>query len=152
MTDSSSRSAVRRPSAPRRVIGHLLRPGRAAGLSALALGLVLLLAAGEGPLASLRLYGFDRIEQTWPRVPAGSPALIVAIDDASLKRFGQWPWPRHLVAELGTRILAAHPRALGIDILWPDPDRRSPARWAEAERDLPPGLARELAALPDHDK
>src|SRR5271166_5256403 len=123
MTDSSSRSDGPRPSAARRLVARLVRPGRAAGLSALVLALVLLLAAGDGPLAGLRLSGFDLIEQIWPRQPTGTPALIVAIDDASLKRFGQWPWPRHLVAELIARILAERPKVLGIDILWPEPDR-----------------------------
>jgi adenylate cyclase len=151
MTDSSSSSEPARSSGVRRLVAQLARPGRAAGLGALALCLLLLLAAGAGPLAGLRLYGFDLIAQSWPRVPAGTPAVIVAIDEASLQRFGQWPWPRQLVAALVGRILADHPKALGIDILWPEPDRLSPARWAADERDLPPALARELAALPDHD-
>jgi len=151
MTDSSSTSDAPRPSAARRIVLRFAKPGRAAGLGALALGLMLLLAGGLGPLDGLRLYGFDVIEQTWPRVPTGTPAVIVAVDEASLQRFGQWPWPRNLVARLVTRILTDHPKVLGVDILWSEPDRLSPARWADGEGDLPPALASELGALPDHD-
>ena len=145
MTGSSSTSEQR----------HLLRrlaaSGRAVGALALALALAALLLAGDGALASLRLFGFDVLQRLMPRQPEGTPVLIVAIDDASLKRFGQWPWPRHLVAELVARIHADKPKALGIDILWPEPDRLSPARWAALIRTLPPDLVSRLLALRDHD-
>ena len=106
MTGSSSTSEQR----------HLLRrlaaSGRAVGALALALALAALLLAGDGALASLRLFGFDVLQRLMPRQPEGTPVLIVAIDDASLKRFGQWPWPRHLVAELvdrkSTRLNSSH--------------------------------------------
>ena len=63
--------------------------------------------------------------------------MIVDIDEKSLARYGQWPWPRHLVAELVRRIAQGHPRVLGIDIVFAEPDRLSP-----------PEIARELPGLP----
>jgi serine phosphatase RsbU (regulator of sigma subunit) len=147
MTVSSSTSDT----APRARLRLIAAPGRAAGLVALVLALAAQLAGGDGWLAGLRLAGFDALQRLAPRRAAGTPALIVAIDDASLKRFGQWPWPRNLVAELVARIHADHPRVLGIDILWPEPDRLSPARWATLVRTLPPGLAARLTELRDHD-
>jgi len=151
MTDSSSTSEPARRSLLARVAVRAAAPGRAAGLATLALAVVLLLAAGDGALGDLRQFGFDLIQRVLPRAPQGTPAPIVAIDDASLQRYGQWPWPRHLIAELVARIQADHPRVLGVDILWPEPDRLSPLRWARMERDLPPDLVERLAALPDHD-
>src|SRR5215472_5482583 len=60
---------------------------------------------------------FDLYEYTMPRLEHRDQVVIVTIDDASLKQIGQWPWPRQTMAELVTRILAAHPAALGLDIV-----------------------------------
>src|SRR5215470_7210708 len=108
--------------------------GRGAGLAALAGALGLLLGAGDGPLQPLRLFGFDEVQRWQPRQPEGTPALIVEIDEASLQRFGQWPWPRDLMADLIARIHAQHPKVLGIDILWPEPDPLSAAQWSGLQR------------------
>src|SRR5438309_1708540 len=43
-------------------------------------------------------------------------ALIV-IDDASLERYGRWPWKRSLLAQVVRAASAEHPKALGLDIL-----------------------------------
>src|SRR5262249_53291234 len=43
-------------------------------------------------------------------------ALIV-IDDASLERYGRWPWKRSLLAQVVRAASSEHPKALGLDIL-----------------------------------
>jgi signal transduction histidine kinase/CHASE2 domain-containing sensor protein len=43
-------------------------------------------------------------------------ALIV-IDDASLERYGRWPWKRSLLAQVVRAASAEHTKALGLDIL-----------------------------------
>lgn len=109
-----------------------------------ALALLLLIAAGVAlyhaeatPLRSLRHLLFDQYQQRFPRTATYQPAVIVEIDEQSLRDYGQWPWPRSLVADLVTRILAAKPVALGFDILFVEPDRYSP-----------PVLGRYLPQLP----
>jgi adenylate cyclase len=74
-----------------------------------------------------RLALFDLYEQAAPRHrhAAAEPVVIVAIDDASLKAFGPWPWPRALQARLIGAILQAGPAAVGIDELWSEGDRGS---------------------------
>jgi len=54
--------------------------------------------------------------------------IIVDIDDRSLEAFGQWPWPRDLLARLCTIVNQGSPRAVGMDILLSEPDRTSPIR------------------------
>ncbi|MFZ6820566.1 CHASE2 domain-containing protein [Undibacterium sp. Ji22W] len=54
--------------------------------------------------------------------PARDDILIVAIDDFSLAELGKWPWPRARHAELIRQINAAKPRAIGIDILFAEPE------------------------------
>jgi serine phosphatase RsbU (regulator of sigma subunit) len=77
--------------------------------------------------------------------------VIVAIDEAALERYGQWPWPRTRVAELIGRIAAARPAAIGVDLLFPEPDRYSPSAVAEDVHKLSADVARRLRALPSND-
>ena len=50
---------------------------------------------------------------------------IIDIDETSLSAVGQWPWPRYLVARLIKELSGNHPTAMGLDILFPEPDRSS---------------------------
>lgn len=75
---------------------------------------------------AMRLAWLDTYQSIFPRQRHSAPAVIVAIDEASLDRFGQWPWPRTLLAQLIDRIRAAGPAAIGIDILFAETDRLSP--------------------------
>src|SRR5262245_64959790 len=88
----------------------------------------------------MRLAWFDAYQYRLPRARVSAPAVIVEIDEASLARHGQWPWPRTLLAKLVVRVAAAGPAAIGIDILMPESDRLSPG----ALPDLVPGLDRDL--------
>src|SRR6185369_4005112 len=51
--------------------------------------------------------------------------VIVALDEKSLEEFGRWPWSRTLTARLVRAVSAGHPRAIGIDIFFSEPE--SPA-------------------------
>lgn len=42
---------------------------------------------------------------------------LVLIDDASLERYGRWPWKRSLLAQVVRAASAEDPKALGVDIL-----------------------------------
>lgn len=50
---------------------------------------------------------------------------IIDIDESSLAAVGQWPWPRYLVGKLIKELSGNQPAAMGIDILFPEPDRSS---------------------------
>ena len=52
---------------------------------------------------------------------------VVDIDEASLKAVGQWPWPRTVLADLVDKLVAGGAAAIGFDIVFPEPDRMSPA-------------------------
>jgi adenylate cyclase len=91
--------------------------------------------------------------------------VIVDLDDASLAKYGQWPWPRFLLAQLLRRIVDQGAAAVGVDVLFVDEDRNSPQQcMRDLKRfhdvdvpldSLPPDLldydallARTLRALP----
>ena len=62
-------------------------------------------------------------------VKTTASVVIIDIDEKSLRRIGQWPWPRNVVAQLVRRIQAEKPRVIGLDIVFAEPDRTSPIRY-----------------------
>jgi serine phosphatase RsbU (regulator of sigma subunit)/CHASE2 domain-containing sensor protein len=98
-----------------------------------------------------RLALFDLYERTMPRYRDSDPVKIVAIDDASLAKYGQWPWPRQISAQLIRAILDQHPLALGIDMFWSEPDQQSPEEWLKQAGNIPPAISDALRQLPSHD-
>ena len=102
-------------------------------------------------LRLLRLAGFDAYQALAPRVPRSAPVVIVTIDEESLRRYGQWPWPRTWLARLVARLAEARPAAIGLDVLMPEPDRLSPGRVAGILERLDPAVTRKLASMPSND-
>lgn len=102
-------------------------------------------------VGAMRLAWLDGYQELSPRERRSAPAVIVAIDEESLRRFGQWPWPRDLVARLFDKIAKARPAAIGVDILFSEPDRLSPEWIAPSVAAEDVRLAKRLARLPRHD-
>jgi len=125
--------------------------GRLIALSVLALLLVIVLGPELAPVAALRGIALDGYQRVSPRPRVSAPVVIVEIDDASLTEYGQWPWPRTVLARLLERIATGRPAAIGVDIVMPEADRLSPDRLAALVSDLDPGLAERLERLPDSD-
>ncbi|MGZ8417777.1 MAG: CHASE2 domain-containing protein [Methyloceanibacter sp.] len=107
------------------------------------------------PVARLRSLVFDAYQRVSPR--AFDPALpvrVVDIDEESLKRVGQWPWPRTVLADLVTKLGQNGAAAIGFDMVFPEPDRMSPANtlrfWPNAEALA--GLRQEIEKLPSNDQ
>ncbi len=61
------------------------------------------------PLQTLRLKTFDVYQTILPRDLKAGPAVIVDVDEKSLKNLGQWPWPRTLVADYPQNYLSCYP-------------------------------------------
>jgi serine phosphatase RsbU (regulator of sigma subunit) len=110
-----------------------------------------LLAAEPPFVRGLRNALFDGYQKLFPRERRSAPAVIVAIDEESLQRFGQWPWPRTRIAQLIAGITAAKPAAVGVDLLFPEPDRFSPSAVAQDLQVLSTDVARLLRLLPSND-
>ena len=122
-----------------------------AGPLALVIALLLILASEPPFVFGLRHALFDAYQRLFPRERTSAPAVIVAIDESALERHGQWPWPRTRVAQLLAGIANAAPAAIGVDLLFPEPDRFSPAQVAREVQDLSADVARRLRALPSND-
>jgi len=61
---------------------------------------------------------------------------LILIDDASLERYGRWPWKRSLLARVARAASAENPKAIGFDILLSEPeDTKEDAQLASALKD-----------------
>jgi adenylate cyclase len=106
------------------------------------------------PVARLRAVVFDTYQQINPRhFDPGLPLRIIDIDEESLKRIGQWPWPRTALADLVKKLSDNGAAAIGFDMVFPEPDRMSPANalrfWPRS--DALAGLREEIEKLPSND-
>jgi len=113
--------------------------------------LAIVRALDPAAVQSLRLRGFDFLEQLAPRKYQALPVAIVTIDDKSVAQYGQWPWSRARVAQLVARIASGKPSVLGVDIIFAEPDRLSPGRLVDSDPEIPAQIADELSKLPSHE-
>src|SRR5579885_761696 len=128
------------------------RFGLARGLAlALLVALAALRIANPQPIEELRVRVFDQYQVLRPREAKQRPVVIVDIDEKSLKEIGQWPWPRTRIADLVARLTQMGALAIGFDVVFPEPDRMSPALAAETFRNLDPATIDKLRALPSND-
>ena len=88
------------------------------------------------PIQELRLRTFDMFQLIDPRHKAARPVTIVDIDDKSLAKLGQWPWPRTRIADLITNLTGNGAVAIGFDVVFSEPDRLNPDLVASQMRYL----------------
>jgi adenylate cyclase len=140
------------PGAQKNLLLLMIRgQGRPLGAAILLVLLLLSLFPSLPALSQLRMALFDSYQKMAPRVRTSAPAVIVAIDEKSLEKLGQWPWPRTLMANLIEAIGKHGPAAIGVDVLMPESDRMSPDSIAGLIEKLDPKLAQRLARLPSND-
>lgn len=106
--------------------------------------------ADKNILSAPRHRLFDTYQRLSPRERISAPVTIVAVDEESLSALGQWPWPRSRVSELFKAIGAYEPAAIGVDILFAEPDRLSPD-MAEWGKDAPAQVRAWLAKRKSND-
>ncbi|TPW01431.1 MAG: adenylate cyclase [bacterium] len=97
---------------------------------------------------------FDTYQRAYPRPYEDAGVRVVDIDDESIRRLGQWPWPRTDAARLTDALTDAGAAAIAFDVVFSEPDRTSPARAVELLRQNPEarGDYSDIAALTDHDE
>ena len=125
------------------------------GIPALILLFGLALRAWDpAPVDDMRLRIFDYYQYIKPRAYEPLPVHVVALDDESLLRYGQWPWPRVLLVRLLKQLTDAGAAAIAFDIVFSEPDRTSPLEiikhWPEGLVDE--NLRERVAQLKSHDE
>jgi adenylate cyclase len=95
---------------------------------------------------------FDNLQRWMPRsVDPNSPIIILDIDEKSLAKLGQWPWPRTELARLVDKVRESGATVLGIDILFPESDRLNPTKFSELYSGLSEAAKTEINKIPDND-
>ena len=132
------------------VMNRVFSPARLVGLAILFV-MILLRIADPVLIKTLRLSAFDFYQVIKPREYTKQPIAIVDLDEASLREFGQWPWPRTRVAELIDGIAELGGVATAFDIVFSEPDRLSPSQIAKDNTNLSTSIRQALATLPDNE-
>jgi len=107
------------------------------------------------PIQQARWLVFDTYQNLKPRPYDPSlPVKIVDVDDESLARLGQWPWPRIVLADLVEKLTDYKVAAIAFDIVFAEPDRSSPdqilSMWPQTLEVI--ALRESVAILPPHDE
>jgi adenylate cyclase len=119
---------------------------------ALLIGFAALRVADPAPIEEIRVRTFDAFQRIDPRKKTARPVTIVDIDDKSLEKLGQWPWPRTRIADLITELTRLGAVVIGFDAVFSEPDRLNPAFAADTFRNLDPETRAKLRALPSNDQ
>src|SRR5271156_1379837 len=112
--------------------------------------MMLLVNTSSMPLhANLENLVFDQYQRLRPRPYAfDQPVRIVDIDDESINRIGQWPWPRRRMAMIADALAKANVAAVGFTILFSEKERSVGGPDASGESEVAKGGA---AATDDGD-
>lgn len=102
-------------------------------------GALVLRIADPGAVTRIRDFAFDGYQRIEPRIyNPDTPVRIVDIDEAALQEYGQWPWPRSVIARLIEKLTDKGAAVVAFDAVFAEPDRSSPSR-----------MVRDLAAFTD---
>ncbi|MCC8938456.1 adenylate/guanylate cyclase domain-containing protein [Bradyrhizobium sp. Arg68] len=118
----------------------------------LLIGLAALRVVDPGPVNELRVRVFDTFQRFDPRKKTIRPVTIVDIDEKSLAKLGQWPWPRTTIADIIINLTSLGAVAIGFDVVFSEPDRLNPDRVAGQMRFIDEVTRTRLRELPTNDQ
>jgi adenylate cyclase len=103
------------------------------------IGLGLAVCFANPPIVeNLRNLVFDEYQRIEPRPwTPDLPVRVIDIDDASLEKIGQWPWPRKRLAELAEKLNGLGAAAIVFDVLMAEQDRLTPENMLAQLPDIP---------------
>lgn len=107
-------------------------------------------AVFKSTLNNLQNYTFDTYQRLKPRQDRSVEVYVVDIDEKSLKEVGQWPWPRHKIAEIIENLFEKGVLSVGLDIVFAESDGKSPEVIADMW-DIDSATQASLKNLPSHD-
>ena len=103
------------------------------------------------PLKILRLNTFDYYHKIQPRDVTSNHFIIVEVTEQDLKRFGQWPWSRSLIAEIHSKLIVQNVNTIQYNILFSEPDRLNPKSFTDNYK-INAEIKNELMKLPSNDQ
>jgi adenylate cyclase len=92
---------------------------------------------------------YDALLRAVARPETAGAVVVVDVDEPSLARFGQWPWPRDRVAALLDKLTTLGAQSIGLDLVFAEPDRR-PAGQPEPSAPRPVHATGRARTRPAH--
>jgi len=118
----------------------------------LLVGFAALRVLDPAPVEELRIRIFDGFQRIDPREKTARPVTIIDIDDKSMEKLGQWPWPRTRIADLVNELTRLGAVVIAFDAVFSEPDRLNPDLVADTFRNLDEATRERLRALPSNDQ
>jgi adenylate cyclase len=114
-------------------------------VAAILLGALALRIADPFFVQALRLIAFDSYQILSPAsYDPEIPVRVVDVDEESLAKIGQWPWPRTVLADLLDRLTERGAAVVVFDMIFAEPDQTSPEQALDR---FEPGQRAEIAAI-----
>jgi len=126
---------------------------RLVGLGML-LALLALARLDPYPVKFMREKSFDIYQQIKPR-PASNPedrlAVIIDIDEHSMREIGQWPWSRKTIAKLVVNLHNMGVAVTAFDMVFAEPDRLNPAGVVDSLTGIDAELREKILKMESND-
>ena len=71
----------------------------------------------------LRYKTWDYFQQIQPRADVSDRVVVVNITESDLERYGQWPWPRHILAMFHAGLTDSGAVLVNYNVLFAEADR-----------------------------
>ena len=71
----------------------------------------------------MRYKTWDKFQQIQPRADVSDRVVVVNITESDLKRYGQWPWPRHILAMFHAGLSDSGAVLVNYNVLFAEADR-----------------------------
>ena len=81
---------------------------------------------------TLRYKTWDHFQKMQPRSTVSDSVTVINITEQDLELYGQWPWPRHVMAMLHAKIADAGALLVNYNILFAEPDRMSGVEYLKS--------------------
>ena len=92
----------------------------------------------------LRYKVWDAYQTIKPRQDISPNIAVVNITESDIKKYGQWPWPRHIMAMLLAKISDSGSILINMNILFSEPDRMGGVEYLKS-MPMKPEVRQQLA-------
>ena len=100
---------------------------------------------------SISFLSFDLYQKIFTLDKKEGEVVIIDIDEASLGKFGQFPWSRSVFAKILENVNQFEPKAIGFDIFFTEKDKQSPEEIIKSYNLIPTDVS-ELQEIKGHDE
>jgi adenylate cyclase len=81
---------------------------------------------------TLRYKTWDHFQYVYPRQEVSDKIVVVNITESDIKKYGQWPWPRHILGIFHSNLSEAGAILVNYNILFAEQDRMSGTEYLKS--------------------